>query len=63
MPAYLAIDLGTTGCRSMVFDSALNILGSAYEEYGLVTGDGGLVEQDASLWWEVTMRTAKKAMN
>ncbi len=62
MPAYLAIDLGTTGCRSMVFDSALNILGSAYEEYGLVTGDGGLVEQDATLWWEVTMRTAKKAI-
>ena len=62
MPAYLAIDLGTTGCRSILFDGALNVLGSAYEEYGLITGDGGAVEQDPALWWEMTLRTAKKAM-
>ena len=62
MPAYLAIDLGTTGCRSILFDGTLNVLGSAYEEYGRITGDGGAVEQDAALWWEMTLRTAKKAM-
>lgn len=62
MAAYLAIDLGTTGCRSMVFDGALNVLGAAYEEYGMVTLRDGWVEQDASLWWELTLRTAKQAI-
>ena len=62
MSAYLAIDLGTTGCRSMVFDGELNVLGAEYEEYRLITPDDGWVEQDASLWWELTVCTAKKAI-
>ena len=62
MAAYLAIDLGTTGCRSMVFDGSLNVLGSEYEEYGLITGENGLAEQNADLWWRMSMRTAKEAI-
>lgn len=62
MSAFLAIDLGTTGCRSIVFDSGLNVLSVEYEEYGLITPKDGWVEQDASLWWELTVRTARKAI-
>ena len=47
----LGIDLGTTGCKSMVFDLEGNILGSHYIESELIfTADG--VEQDADLWWD-----------
>ncbi len=59
---YLAVDLGTTGCRGIIFDSELNQLGAAYEEYGLITPKEKYVEQDAELWWELTCRTAQNAI-
>lgn len=62
MAIYLAIDLGTTGCRSILFDETLRQLGAAYEEYGLITPKETWVEQDARLWWDMTLRTAKKAI-
>lgn len=62
MAIYLAIDLGTTGCRSILFDAGLRQLGAAYEEYGLITPKEKWVEQEARLWWELTLRTAKKAI-
>ena len=62
MVYYLAIDLGTTGCRSILFDEELNVIGQAYEEYGLITTKENWVEQDAELWWELTLRTMEKAI-
>lgn len=62
MNCYLAVDLGTTGCRSIVFDDSARMLGSSYEEYGLITPMECWVEQDADLWWALTLRTAKKAI-
>ena len=62
MALYLAVDLGTTGCRSLIFDESLNVLGSSYEEYGLITPKEGYVEQSAELWWELTLKTAEKAI-
>lgn len=62
MSVYLAIDLGTTGCRSILFDQSLNQLASAYEEYGLITPAEKYAEQDAELWWTLTLRTAKAAI-
>ena len=61
--AYLmAIDLGTTGCRSMVFDDALRLLGADYIEYGLMTPKPNWYEQDANLWWEIACRTMRGAI-
>lgn len=37
MKYYLAIDLGTTGCRSLLFNDRLRQISDAYEEYGLIT--------------------------
>lgn len=59
---FLAVDLGTTGCRSIIFDSSLSVVSSAYEEYGLITPHEGYVEQDAELWWQLTLKTAKNAI-
>ena len=42
----LGIDLGTTGCKSMVFDEKGTILGSSYIEYDLIICEEG-IEQDA----------------
>lgn len=62
MAFYLAVDLGTTGCRSLIFDEKLNIKGTSYEEYGLITPKEKWVEQSAELWWELTLKTAEKAI-
>ena len=58
MAIYLAIDLGTTGCRSILFDQSLRQLTVAYEEYGLITPKEKWTEQDAELWWQLTKKTA-----
>ncbi len=62
MAYYLAIDLGTTGCRSILFDEQLNNLSQAYEEYGLITPAPTWVEQDAELWWTLTKKTMVQAL-
>ncbi len=62
MAYFLAIDLGTTGCRSMVFDDALRLFGSDYIEYGLITPKPNWYEQDANLWWNIACQTMKAAI-
>lgn len=62
MKYFLAIDLGTTGCRSMVFDENLHLCGSMYEEYGLIAPKADWYEQDANLWWELSLKTMNGAM-
>ncbi|MBO5070515.1 MAG: hypothetical protein J6C37_09160 [Roseburia sp.] len=63
MSVYLAIDLGTTGCRSILFNSELEQVSDGYREYGLITPKEKWVEQDANLWWSLTIETAKEAIN
>jgi len=58
----LGIDLGTTGCKSMVFDLGGKILGDHYIEYDLIFTPEG-VEQDANLWWENIKTAVRTAIN
>ncbi len=62
MSVYLAVDLGTTGCRSILFNEKLDCISSDYEEYGLITPKEKWTEQDANLWWELTLKTAQNAI-
>ena len=62
MPYYLATDLGTTGCRSIIFDERLELLASSYEEYPLYAEGEGVVEQDAMDYWRLTLKTAEDAI-
>jgi xylulokinase len=48
--AVITVDLGTTGCKSMVFDAAGTILAEHYAEYELICTPEGLIEQDAAIW-------------
>jgi xylulokinase len=58
----IAIDIGTTGCKSIVFDTTGRILGASYAEYPLLALADGVVEQDASLWWELSVQTVRDAL-
>ena len=59
MTTYLAIDLGTTGCRSILYDASLRELAISYEEYPLQTPQEHWAEQDAEDWWRLTCSTAR----
>ncbi len=56
-PVVVAIDAGTTGVRSMVFDSDGSVLTSAYREFAQHFPRPGWVEHDATEIWEVTQAT------
>lgn len=62
MNYFLAVDLGTTGCRSIIFDQALNLIADSYREYPLVTPRDNWAEQNANHWWELTLETGAEAI-
>ena len=61
MSLVLGIDLGTSGCRSAVFDDRLNMLCSARTEYPLSILGGSRIEQDAGVWWDSVRQTVREA--
>lgn len=60
---YLGLDIGTTGCKSMLFDEKLNIISRDYIEYDLIYSDNGIVEQSPAQLWEMTKRTIRTILS
>jgi len=57
-----ALDLGTTGCRTFIFDMSGSIISSAYQEWESFYPVPSYVEQDANLWWESIKKTIEIAI-
>src|SRR3989338_1618675 len=53
-PFILALDLGTTGNRAIVFDKRQNIVSNFYEEFPQIYPKPGWVEHDAEMIWKST---------
>lgn len=62
MTIFMAIDIGTTGTKAALIDDQLNVLESAYADYGTHTAGGGIVEQAAADWWNA-VQTAARALD
>ncbi len=62
MPYIVALDLGTTGCRTFIFDLSGSILASDYQEWESIYPAPSYVEQDANIWWESIKRTIERAI-
>lgn len=63
MEQILAVDVGTTGTKSVVFDMEKGKpLASAGAEYSVHTPYPGHAEQDPQLWWEAVVSTVKKVL-
>lgn len=62
MYTYLAIDLGTSNCRSAVFDENMQMLSISSKEYPLINLSSEMIEQDANLWWDAVKQTIKEAV-
>ncbi|MFX1319301.1 MAG: FGGY-family carbohydrate kinase [Promethearchaeota archaeon] len=53
------IDLGTTGNRSVLFDTQGHEIAKAYREFPTITDEPEQAEQDAHDWWRTTQETMR----
>jgi len=53
----LGVDIGTTGTKAVLADFNGNIISTTYCSYSLIKGANGLVEQNASDWWNTFVST------
>lgn len=58
----IGVDLGTTGCKSIVFDYNGNIVGQSYIEYSIIKTGDCCIEQDADLWWQLVKKSISEAI-
>jgi glycerol kinase len=58
----LAIDLGTTGNRAIVFDHETRVVGSSYREFRQLFPQPGWVEHDPEEIWETTRTVIAEAV-
>ena len=61
--SLLGLDVGTTGCKAIVFDTQGNILGQAYREYPLIHRQPGWMELDSDLVWNSTKESIAEAVS
>lgn len=57
-----ALDLGTTGCRTFIFDLTGTIIASDYQEWESYYPSPSFVEQDANVWWKSIKITIENAI-
>ena len=62
MKTYLAIDLGTSNCRSAVFSEEMELLSIAAQEYPLFSISASEIEQDAEDYWLAAKNTIRRAV-
>lgn len=60
MPAFIGIDVGTTGCKVLAIDESGRVLDSVTEEYPLYTPKPGWSEQNPDDWWAATKAAVAK---
>ncbi|MFQ3621313.1 MAG: FGGY-family carbohydrate kinase [Spirochaetales bacterium] len=53
MTYLIGLDVGTTGCKAVVFTETGKQVGYAYREYGIDTDSRGKAEQDVELVWSL----------
>ncbi len=58
----MAFDIGTTGCRTILFDRTGGIASSDYREFTQIYPKPGWVEHDAMEIWQTQLGTVKNAM-
>jgi sugar (pentulose or hexulose) kinase len=63
MHAIVGMDIGTSGCKAVVFDCAGNMKGYAYREYPILCDETGKMEQDADYVFDCLMQCLKGAVS
>jgi xylulokinase len=60
--AFIGLDIGTTNCKAVVFNSKGDILASATEEYEIIFKDNMGAEQDPETVWQKALATLLKSI-
>jgi xylulokinase len=60
--SLVGLDVGTTGCKAIVFDEEGSILGQASREYAILTPRPNWVEQDADHVWGLAWDALSEAV-
>lgn len=58
----LGIDVGTTGTKTLLMDTAGALLGSAYQGYESTHGRPDTCEQNPADWWDAVAATVREAV-
>jgi xylulokinase len=58
----LGLDIGTTGCKAIIFDPQGRTLGQGFREYGIVCDAPAKAEQDAEQVWSLTRDALREAL-
>ncbi len=59
-PYILAVDLGTSGCKTALVSVSGHVAGWEFQEVPLIVLPGGGAEQNPQDWWNAFIATAKK---
>ncbi len=59
-PCFLAVDLGTSGCKTAIISLSGKVLGWEFQEVPLKVLPNGGAEQDPHDWWNAFLFTAKR---
>ena len=59
----IGIDVGTTSIKGMLLNGAGEIVAFAKQEYLLETGDGGICELDAEMYWSITCQIIRQLVS
>jgi len=62
MAKLIGLDVGTTGCKAVVFSDTGAVLGSSYREYGIQADAFGKAEQDPELVWSLCQVVLKASV-
>ncbi len=60
--SLIGLDVGTTGCKVIVFDETGRVLSQASREYSILTPQPGWAEQDAERVWTLAWEALKEAV-
>ncbi len=60
--SLLGIDLGTSGCKAVVFRESGNVLAQAAREYGMLRAGPGRAELDSELVWQKVKTVIREAV-
>ena len=61
--SLIGLDIGTTGCKAILFDEDGRILSQAAREYAILTPEPHWVEQDAEQVWALAWAALKEAVS
>lgn len=60
--SVIGLDIGTTGCKAIIFSDEWEILGQAKREYSIQTPQPGWAEQDAEQVWNLAIESLTEAV-